>query len=130
MGAAHPVDARETHGSTWRLSKPCWDPILGVGESQNSPPSLEFRTYFGGDWDVHFGVGVLTHGHILAKVALLTRNPLEGPFQGEEGSCRTPIRQAPCLRMEGKARCHLAGSKSQVSARATGRAVRGSPEAE
>ena len=24
-----------------------------------------FRTYFSGDWDVHWGYGILTHGHML-----------------------------------------------------------------
>ena len=28
----------------------------------NSPPIL---VYFSGDWDVHWGYGLLTHGHIL-----------------------------------------------------------------
>ena len=26
--------------------------------------TTHFRTYFGGDWDVHWGCGSLTHGHI------------------------------------------------------------------
>ena len=25
--------------------------------------TTHFRTYFSGDWDVHWGYGVLTHGH-------------------------------------------------------------------
>ena len=26
--------------------------------------TTQFRTYFSGDWDVHWGFGVLTHGHL------------------------------------------------------------------
>ena len=26
--------------------------------------TTHFRTYFSGDWDVHWGYGILTHGHI------------------------------------------------------------------
>ena len=33
--------------------------ILGVG----APP--HFRTYFSGDWAVHFGYGILAHGQIM-----------------------------------------------------------------
>ena len=35
-----------------------WDPIL-VGRR-----TTPFRTYFSGDWDVHWGYGILTHGHM------------------------------------------------------------------
>ena len=35
-----------------------WDPIL-VGEF-----TTHFRTYFSGDWDVHWGYGILTHGQL------------------------------------------------------------------
>ena len=40
---------------------------MGVGQNQGShfregaPPIL---VYFGGDWDVHWGHGILTHDHI------------------------------------------------------------------
>ena len=34
---------------------------FGVG----APPIL---VYFSGDWDVHWGYGLLTHGHILWEV--------------------------------------------------------------
>ena len=27
-----------------------------------------FRTYFSGDWDVHWGHGILTHGHVAVAV--------------------------------------------------------------
>ena len=38
-------------------SKPLWDPILvGIGEFTISEPVLV------GDWDVHWGEGILTHG--------------------------------------------------------------------
>ena len=26
--------------------------------------TAHFRTYFSGDWDVHWGYGVLTYGHV------------------------------------------------------------------
>ena len=32
---------------------------FGVGEF-----TTHFRTYFSGDWDVHWGYGLLTHHHI------------------------------------------------------------------
>ena len=39
------------------------DPILGVfGEFTTG-----FGTYFGGDWDVHSGYGLLTHGQMLTN---------------------------------------------------------------
>ena len=38
----------------------------------DAPPNL---VYFSGDWDVHWGYGVLTHGHILS--AFLGLFPLE-----------------------------------------------------
>ena len=41
------------------LSKPFWDPILGF--SVHRP---FFKLYFSGDWDVHWGYVVLTHGHL------------------------------------------------------------------
>ena len=43
-----------------RLSKPMGS-HFGVGEF-----TTHFRTYFTGDWDVHWGYGILTHGHIYA----------------------------------------------------------------
>ena len=36
------------------------DPIFGVG----APPVL---VHFHGDWDVHWGYGILTHGHFLVE---------------------------------------------------------------
>ena len=27
--------------------------------------ATHFRTYFSGNWDVHWGYGILTHGHML-----------------------------------------------------------------
>ena len=40
------------------LSKPMGS-HFGVGEF-----ATHFRTYFSGDWDVHWGYGLLTHGHV------------------------------------------------------------------
>ena len=34
---------------------------LGVGEF-----TTHFRTYFSGDWDVHWGYEILTHGHMFS----------------------------------------------------------------
>ena len=47
---------------------------VAVGQNQwhhfgvSAPPML---VYFGGDWDVHWGYGILTHGHVLAAVVEL-----------------------------------------------------------
>ena len=41
---------------------------FGVGEF-----TTHFRTYFSGDWDVHWGYGLLTHGHIAEETG---RSPL------------------------------------------------------
>ena len=38
--------------------------------------TTHFRTYFSGDWNVHWGYGILTHGHFALKHAELFRiNP-------------------------------------------------------
>ena len=39
--------------------------------------TTHFRTYFSGDWDVHWGYGVLTHSHMepILLVELLNRQP-------------------------------------------------------
>ena len=29
--------------------------------------TTHFRTYFSGDWDVHWGYGLLTHGHMIPE---------------------------------------------------------------
>ena len=61
------ADRADRAYSSWRVtrgipfgcgSNPFWDPILG---SVNSPPIL---SYFSGDWDVHWGYGILTRGHL------------------------------------------------------------------
>ena len=47
---------------------------FGVGEF-----TTHFRTYSSGDWDVHWGHGILTHGHIAVEQEVLptfaSRNP-------------------------------------------------------
>ena len=65
------TNPRSTHAShldemQWRCnlahgcgSKPMV-PFWLVGEF-----TTHFRTYFSGDWDVHWGYGVLTHGHMM-----------------------------------------------------------------
>ena len=40
-------------------------PVLGIGEF-----TTHFRAYFSGDWDVHWGYGVWSHGHIV-QVAIV-----------------------------------------------------------
>ena len=46
---------------------------LAVGQNQwyhfgvGTPPIL---VYFSGDWDVHWGYGLLTHGHLSGKIKL------------------------------------------------------------
>ena len=45
---------------------------MGSHVGTGAPPIL---VYFSGDWDVHWGNGVLTHGHILWMVAKSTWKP-------------------------------------------------------
>ena len=33
--------------------------LVGIGEF-----TTDFRTYFSWEWDVHWGYGLLTHGHM------------------------------------------------------------------
>ena len=42
-----------------RFGTPFWDRLL-----------TRFRTYFSGDWDVHWGYGVFTHGYMGDPVLL------------------------------------------------------------
>ena len=60
--------------------------------------TTHFRTYFGGDWDVRWGYGVLTHGyfeHLLNQFCILPFGCLTcGPicicfsaFEGKTGGC-------------------------------------------
>ena len=53
----------------------------------NSPPIL---VYFSGDWDVHWGYGVLTHGHIswrnLASISAGAESLEPGPLGAEPAS--------------------------------------------
>ena len=41
--------------------------------------TAHFRTYFGGDWDIHWGYGLLTHGHVL-KQLFWWSTPCQGAF--------------------------------------------------
>ena len=58
-------------------------PHMAVGQHQyyhfgvGAPPSL---VYFSGDWDVHWGYGILTHGHMSLFCLLFTQATL-WPFQ-------------------------------------------------
>ena len=50
---------------------------MAVGQNQwyhfgaGAPPIL---VYFSGDWDVHWGYGILTHGHIISEQLQLFRD--------------------------------------------------------
>ena len=46
---------------------------FGIG----APPIL---VYFSGDWDVHWGYAILTHGHVKSNVFLVEAG--HRPFQG------------------------------------------------
>ena len=46
---------------TWLWAKTVLGFHFGVGEF-----TTHFRTYFSGDWDVHWGYGFLTHDHMFA----------------------------------------------------------------
>ena len=41
------------------MSKPMGSHFGGIGEF-----TTHVRTYLGGDWDVHWGYGLLTHGQV------------------------------------------------------------------
>ena len=70
---ARPLSAAGSRGGAVNhigLAWPCsqmavgqnqWDPIL-VGRC-----TTHFRTYFSGDWDVHWGYGLLTHGQMVTS---------------------------------------------------------------
>ena len=51
----------------WERSASAWQTNLAVGQNQwyhfgvGAPPIL---VYFSGDWDVHWGYGILTYGHL------------------------------------------------------------------
>ena len=72
-----------TIGWKWKTTKkkqfdqigkvtPCMSgPYMAVGQNQRyhfgvgACRRTHFRTYFSGDWDVHWGItGLLTHGHM------------------------------------------------------------------
>ena len=48
-----------------------WYHLLGVG----APPIL---VYFSGDWDVHWGYGILTHGHMFDLGKIVDQNLILG----------------------------------------------------
>ena len=39
-----------------------------------------FRTYFSGDWDVQWGYGLLTHGHLSCSLSGLAKPSLKTSF--------------------------------------------------
>ena len=72
-------------------SKPFWDPIL------NSPPIF---AYFSGDWDVHSGYGVLTHGQMyLVFAEAFDSIDFLGPSSNLETGSQPPI--PGCLMLRG-----------------------------
>ena len=69
-------DANVPSFGTWLwLSKP-----MGSHSGVGAPPI--FRAYFSGDWDVHWGYGLLTHGPLIvdAKMAGSLANLIRGPL--------------------------------------------------
>ena len=50
-----PKARRALHAASGCGSKPFWDPILG---------QVHHPFYISGDWDVHWGYGILTHGQV------------------------------------------------------------------
>ena len=67
---------------------------LAVGQTQwyhfgvDAPPIL---VYFGGDWDVHWGYGILTHGQL--SLATMKREPTGKPCPTQPllGGRRPPV---------------------------------------
>ena len=56
---------------------------MAVGQNQwhhflvGAPPIL---VYFSGDWDVHWGYGLLTHGHIASTPEIIASSPCQRSF--------------------------------------------------
>ena len=68
---------------SWAVGQNQWY-HFGVG----APPML---VYFRGDWDVHWGYGLLTHGQISAKLVQKTLPPASGhPAPGRQAGSRQP----------------------------------------
>ena len=59
---------------------------FGVGEF-----TTHFRTYFSVDWDVHWGYGILTHGHIIQPLASM----ISTVYADEHDASSTLL---PCLK--------------------------------
>ena len=68
---------------------------MAVGQNQcyhfgvGAPPIL---VYFSGYWDVHWGLGVLTHGHVAISGGAWAK---EGPFAGGISSTASTLNQSP-----------------------------------
>ena len=58
---------------------------MAVGQNQwyhfgvGAPPIL---VYFSGDWDVHWGYGILTHGHIFRRHGVFFETLSPGGLKG------------------------------------------------
>ena len=66
--------------------------------------TTQFRTYFSGDWDVHWGYGILTHGHMSARHPTPVSSELAFAFSGSLRAFRPTLRSvwktAPGLKPE------------------------------
>ena len=69
---------------------------MAVGQNQwyhFGVGALPILVYSSGDWDVHWGYGILTHGHVAEMLALYPQTP--GVFRPVEGALGLP--GVPCL---------------------------------
>ena len=83
---------------------------FGVGES-----TTHFRTYFSGDWDVHWGYGILTHGLLGLRVSFLkapksrflTLTPMFVYVRPcSKASCHPTIARCRCPFLAGEKACY------------------------
>ena len=58
----------------------CGSKPLGSHFGVGAPPIL---VYFSGDWDVHWGCGILTHGHVAPDLRGCEKACDEGSFLGQ-----------------------------------------------
>ena len=58
--------SRDWEVHTIALTYGCGSKPMGSHFGVGAPPIL---VYFSGDWDVHWGYGILTHGHMFASVS-------------------------------------------------------------
>ena len=69
-------ESAEALGSWWSLSaKGPWVKTNGIPFWLAGEFTTQFGLYFSGDWDVHWGYGILTHGHISFCASLAEIQP-------------------------------------------------------